>query len=154
MQTLYRYTSSFRTYNLTIDTTHTYYVLAGSMPVLVHNCEPWSSPGRLAQKYAAHGKEFGSESIREYEDGAIDLTCQCDGGRRDVLRRVNSTTGKTYYYDPESGEFAITYTDPTTRACLTNIVCGSWDAVGRVAVSVAVRRAVGVDQRLVAGADR
>lgn len=42
IQTLHRYSSSFRTYNLTIDTTHTYYVLAGTTPVLVHNDDSFS----------------------------------------------------------------------------------------------------------------
>ncbi|MFD3311052.1 polymorphic toxin-type HINT domain-containing protein [Streptomyces sp. NPDC058694] len=34
-----------RTYNLTVDDLHTYYVLAGETPVLVHNsnCGPWTS---------------------------------------------------------------------------------------------------------------
>jgi hypothetical protein len=34
----WRFTSSIRTYNLTVDGLHTYYVLAGSSPLLVHNC--------------------------------------------------------------------------------------------------------------------
>ncbi|WP_285490137.1 polymorphic toxin type 43 domain-containing protein, partial [Amycolatopsis taiwanensis] len=37
IESLNRYTATIRTYNLTIDTIHTYYVLAGSVPVLVHN---------------------------------------------------------------------------------------------------------------------
>ncbi|MEW2507953.1 hypothetical protein AB0878_46585 [Amycolatopsis sp. NPDC047767] len=47
IQTLHRYSSSFRTYNLTIDTTHTYHVLAGTTPVLVHNssCPVCENPG-------------------------------------------------------------------------------------------------------------
>jgi hypothetical protein len=32
------YTAAITTHNLTIDTIHTYYVLAGAAPVLVHNC--------------------------------------------------------------------------------------------------------------------
>ncbi|WIX76903.1 polymorphic toxin-type HINT domain-containing protein [Amycolatopsis carbonis] len=32
------YTAAIITYNLTIDDVHTYYVLAGTTPVLVHNC--------------------------------------------------------------------------------------------------------------------
>ncbi len=42
-------------YNLTIDTTHTYYVMAGTTPVLVHNSGCWSTTtvraGDLAGKY-------------------------------------------------------------------------------------------------------
>jgi hypothetical protein len=36
---LRRYTASMVTYNLTVDNLHTYYVLAGTAPVLVHNCD-------------------------------------------------------------------------------------------------------------------
>jgi len=36
----HRYTTSIRTYNLTIDTVHAYYVIAGGTPVLVHNGTP------------------------------------------------------------------------------------------------------------------
>ncbi|GAA1312185.1 RHS repeat-associated core domain-containing protein [Saccharothrix xinjiangensis] len=32
------YAANLRTYNLTVDSVHTYYVLAGATPVLVHNC--------------------------------------------------------------------------------------------------------------------
>ncbi|MFE9574533.1 RHS repeat-associated core domain-containing protein [Streptomyces sp. NPDC006692] len=34
------YHRAVTTYNLTVDHIHTYYVLAGSTPVLVHNCDP------------------------------------------------------------------------------------------------------------------
>jgi RHS repeat-associated protein len=34
----WEFTSSIRTYNLTVDGLHTFYVTAGSTPVLVHNC--------------------------------------------------------------------------------------------------------------------
>jgi RHS repeat-associated protein len=33
----WKFTSSIRTYNLTVDNLHTYYVIAGSTPLLVHN---------------------------------------------------------------------------------------------------------------------
>jgi hypothetical protein len=35
---LHAYTAEMVTYNLTVDNLHTYYVLAGGVPVLVHNC--------------------------------------------------------------------------------------------------------------------
>ncbi|GAA3203967.1 polymorphic toxin-type HINT domain-containing protein [Dactylosporangium siamense] len=46
------FTSTATMYNLTVDTTHTYYVLAGNIPVLVHNtCGPnaASSCGKIAE---------------------------------------------------------------------------------------------------------
>jgi hypothetical protein len=40
----YRHAGTLRTYNLTVDSVHTYYVLAGNTPVLVHNdsCESFN----------------------------------------------------------------------------------------------------------------
>ncbi|WP_228559508.1 Hint domain-containing protein, partial [Catenulispora pinisilvae] len=40
------FTQSVRTYNLTVDGLHTYYVEAGAIPVLVHNCGPGSTMDR------------------------------------------------------------------------------------------------------------
>lgn len=42
MRAIQRYNAANRTYNLTVDGVHTYYVLAGNTPVLVHNsgCGP------------------------------------------------------------------------------------------------------------------
>lgn len=52
---LRRYATTIRTYNLTIDGVHTYYVLAGDTPVLVHNTGCWSTryerAGDLAKRY-------------------------------------------------------------------------------------------------------
>ncbi|MFI8192149.1 polymorphic toxin-type HINT domain-containing protein [Streptomyces sp. NPDC085946] len=39
------FTKHTRTYNLTVDDLHTYYVLAGQTPVLVHNSNGWCGPG-------------------------------------------------------------------------------------------------------------
>lgn len=50
-----KYTQNARTYNLTVDDLHTYYVLAGQTPVLVHNtCETFSNtmPGTLGRELA------------------------------------------------------------------------------------------------------
>jgi len=97
-------------YNLTIQDTHTYYVVAGTTPVLVHNVcdgDGWGSNTRLAQKFEKHGEKLGYETEWEYENGSIDLTCVCDGRRSGVLSKTDSVSGKTYFYDPHSGEFAI-----------------------------------------------
>ncbi|MFD7555500.1 polymorphic toxin-type HINT domain-containing protein [Streptomyces sp. NPDC059835] len=42
------YTHHARTYNLTVDDIHTYYVLAGSTPILVHNCNGGVAPDGTA----------------------------------------------------------------------------------------------------------
>jgi large repetitive protein len=96
--------------NLTVADMHTYYVVAGSTPVLVHNCggDGWASQAHLDDHFAAHGQDMGFETQIEYENAAIDLTCTCDGVRNGVLRKLDSTTGKTYFFDPANSEFAIT----------------------------------------------
>ncbi|MBE1488907.1 LamG-like jellyroll fold domain-containing protein [Plantactinospora soyae] len=41
-------------HNLTVDTVHTYYVIAGTRPVLVHNCD-WASPSDLQPVHGISG---------------------------------------------------------------------------------------------------
>jgi RHS repeat-associated protein len=49
----WRFTSSIRTYNLTVDGLHTFYVVAGSTPLLVHNCPVWfpDTGGKLPSEW-------------------------------------------------------------------------------------------------------
>lgn len=49
-----------RTYNLTVEDLHTYYVLAGETPVLVHNSDCWTIKSRM--RAAGPGSEFGLPS--------------------------------------------------------------------------------------------
>lgn len=53
-------------YNLTVADLHTYYVLAGDTPVLVHNVgcgvEKWTSKGNLDAHFEKHGEEMGFDS--------------------------------------------------------------------------------------------
>ncbi|WP_369015981.1 hypothetical protein [Actinocrinis puniceicyclus] len=66
---VHSYTAKVVTYNLTVDELHTYYVLAGTTPVLVHNAAACTSGNNA---FAATGrqvhKEF-SDTLDEY--GAI-----------------------------------------------------------------------------------
>jgi hypothetical protein len=57
------------TYNLTIGTVHTYYVEAGSTPVLVHNanCPPGIDLERLSQAGTAHDPHGPTRAGYEYQ---------------------------------------------------------------------------------------
>jgi hypothetical protein len=57
------YTAFQTTYNLTIDTTHTYYVEAGTTPVLAHNCD-----GDI--NWVPENANMSS-SARAYDSGAV-----------------------------------------------------------------------------------
>ena len=72
----WKFTSSIRTYNLTVDDLHTYYVIAGSTPLLVHNGN--KNVGKCPNDLSLdHGKlgEWVTE-IRLRGEGYTDITEQ------------------------------------------------------------------------------
>ncbi|MEW2505942.1 polymorphic toxin-type HINT domain-containing protein [Amycolatopsis sp. NPDC047767] len=79
------YTAAIITYNLTVDDVHTYYVLAGTTPVLVHNCnknqgryefEDQQNPGKT---YVGKTKNFNNRLQDHIDSGRLksrgDATC-------------------------------------------------------------------------------
>jgi len=103
---LHDYTATTVTYNLTIDTLHTYYVVAGDTPVLVHNCDEGAT---IAQKIADHangeairpdgdGTHFvrgvDTRALPEYVHGVI------DGDVPNVVTRYLNN-GRVGYWDPD-----------------------------------------------------
>jgi RHS repeat-associated protein len=112
---------SGRTYDLTVAGLHTYYVLAGGTPVLVHNSncfgDKWSDANNLDEHFRKHGEEMGFDTMTEYNYAAQDLMCMCDGRRPGVLLKRDGDVQR--FFDPESGEFGsagprgiITYFKP------------------------------------------
>lgn len=81
------YSKRVRTYNLTVEDLHTYYVLAGDVPVLVHNSSPCIST-KLSQKQYRHVEgrpEFGGGSyLKSFNDGKQVLDAY-HAGRTTVL---------------------------------------------------------------------
>ncbi len=66
------YTASMRTHNLTVADLHTYYVLAGRTPVLVHNCpSPNIRISPAASDWATKGAHMhvGSSEVRIFPTG-------------------------------------------------------------------------------------
>ncbi len=60
------YAARMVTYNLTVETAHTYYVLAGATPVLVHNCSSVDDLSRSATD-PLNGKAGDSAASRAYQ---------------------------------------------------------------------------------------
>jgi hypothetical protein len=90
--------------------THTYYVLAGTTPVLVHNtggcgAEKWTSQTNLDDHFGRPGKDMGFQTQAEYRYAA-DLMCICGGRRSGVMIKQDGNT--RYFLDPKTGEFGIT----------------------------------------------
>ncbi|MGW0433332.1 polymorphic toxin-type HINT domain-containing protein [Micromonospora sp. NPDC003197] len=54
------------TYDLTVDDIHTYYVLAGDEPVLVHNCDDPGCPCTSLKQVANEAEDAGAQFASEY----------------------------------------------------------------------------------------
>jgi RHS repeat-associated protein len=95
-----RYDATVRVHNLTIRALHTYYVVAGETPVLVHNCD--FAPGVADIKYDKHvlgvGKKNGPDmpeydhegGFERYVDDAKRLMCSdtCPAGATQTTRKI------------------------------------------------------------------
>ncbi|MFE7572208.1 polymorphic toxin-type HINT domain-containing protein [Streptomyces sp. NPDC057539] len=71
------FTKHARTYNLTVDDLHTYYVLAGQTPVLVHNSDGCGVTGISS----LHGKDLADAEQGMFGQG-FSFTSQTKGGYR------------------------------------------------------------------------
>ncbi|MFI0449616.1 polymorphic toxin-type HINT domain-containing protein [Actinomadura sp. 6N118] len=63
-------------YNLTVETDPTYYVVAGTTPVLVHNCRGGSGADNAAnaaklKRFYSQAQKYGQGGIKELESGRI-----------------------------------------------------------------------------------
>ncbi|MER5429828.1 RHS repeat-associated core domain-containing protein [Streptomyces sp. NPDC002588] len=85
------------TYDLTVGTLHTYYVLAGAIPVLVHNCDE--------QIYEAGGKH-GSEA-RSSSRGENSAEPQDGQGALDNSVQIKPTSPRRVGVDPSNGDTVI-----------------------------------------------
>ncbi|MBC9731521.1 hypothetical protein H8R17_45120, partial [Streptomyces sp. TRM68367] len=61
-------------WNLTVQQLHTYYVLAGETPVLVHNCNSGASDAMNAaqlKRFYSQAEKYGQGGIKELGNGRI-----------------------------------------------------------------------------------
>lgn len=89
-----------RVHNLTVNGVHTYYVLAGPAPVLVHNCGQniYVPGGKHGPQ--ARGSSRGTNSAEPADgQGALDNSVQIKPGNPDAPRRVG--------IDPSTGDNVI-----------------------------------------------
>ncbi len=108
-----------RVHNLTVDDLHTYYVLAGTTPVLVHNSKCGWDLAKIDEKYDKHvlgiGKRPGefadmpeyadAPGFARYEQDACTLMCGARGeGVREVVR---SSDGAILRLDTATGRLGI-----------------------------------------------
>jgi hypothetical protein len=98
---LHAYTAHVTTYNLTVDTAHTYYVVAGATPILVHNCEVDVEGvlNELSSKRVTTGRIFDAAGVAVHAElqagGVSDLVRATDAYLRQYGAPINP---KAEYY--------------------------------------------------------
>ncbi|MFG2880725.1 polymorphic toxin-type HINT domain-containing protein [Streptomyces sp. NPDC048297] len=99
------YTKHARTYNLTVEGLHTYYVLAGQTPVLVHN-SGGLCPEILDETYKSASTPAKLEHVIDPEKhGFADLVAR-SGGREQAMRRIVDSLGDVSDL-PTAGRFEV-----------------------------------------------
>jgi hypothetical protein len=93
------YADTIRTYNLTIDSVHTFYVLAGSTAVLVHNCSATPELNWNPKSRPTFGRSFdifgaGVKNTRSLTDRARS-TGQDQGQWLDKMKQQTSFGRRT-----------------------------------------------------------
>ncbi|MEV0912661.1 DddA-like double-stranded DNA deaminase toxin [Streptomyces hokutonensis] len=99
------YHANTATYDLTIGTLHTYYVVAGTTPVLVHNCGTESVAADLAE--TSYGGKTVGQAVRINSDGsATKLGKPLISGRSALAEKVNSALEEAGVKMPSNGRFS------------------------------------------------
>jgi hypothetical protein len=135
-----QYTAARVTYNLTVDTIHTYYVEAGTTPVLVHNCGGYF-PGH-ADSCTCEGvgdvtpeqgaDEAGDATPEQADDEAGDFTNHAI--ERMQRRGVSESDAKAvlnrqpFSYEHE-GQWKLGYYDPGSRVFIAKTIDGNINTV-------------------------
>jgi RHS repeat-associated protein len=104
-------------YDLTVDSLHSYYVLAGETPVLVHNCgtaaEGWanradfSNKSTLSAKYDAHAADFGLTGNRN--------NANLSAFQQTMTQHMTAPGTKIFRFDYRGQGQAIGFIDPATN---------------------------------------
>nr|WP_312885255.1 polymorphic toxin-type HINT domain-containing protein [Streptomyces physcomitrii] len=89
IKTNHPFTRHARTYNLTVENVHTYYVLAGATPVLVHNSGPCGISTRH-EKAGDIGSWTGSTILATETESSSRVTARFLEG---IIARMNSKEG-------------------------------------------------------------
>ncbi|MEV4826795.1 RHS repeat-associated core domain-containing protein [Micromonospora sp. NPDC049257] len=85
-------------YNLTVNGIHTYYVIAGDTPVLVHNDNPGGMVG-------ANGTQITSSTVWLRGPYRIDVENPNPGVRPGQMHFQDQATGAKYLYNYDTGKF-------------------------------------------------
>ncbi|MEX5638000.1 hypothetical protein AB1460_37020, partial [Parafrankia sp. FMc2] len=90
-------------YNLTVDTLHTYYVLAGHSPVLVHNADPSCGPEVWTDAAWQHILDRHRPEGSDVDSRAGIFTGKSKMVRQRILETLNRAQSRPNSNDPKTG---------------------------------------------------
>jgi pyocin large subunit-like protein len=100
-------------HNLTVAGLHTYFVVVGDAPSLVHNCGAgWGNPATLTKHFDDHADDFGFESSAEYVSGAQNFLVR---SQVDDLPTKIDANGIIRVYEPSTNTFGAYNPDGSIR---------------------------------------
>jgi len=132
IQEVRQYPAMFRTYNLAIEGVHTYYVLAGVLPVLVHNscgdsahavdcyCN-WGEPVIPRPDAAAKVDEFTLHATQRLEQRGVSVEDAQAVLGREPFSYFHDDQWKLGYYDPSSKVFVAKTIDGNVNTVMTGV---------------------------------
>ncbi|RVX40557.1 RHS repeat-associated protein [Nonomuraea polychroma] len=106
VEAIRKWTAIQRVHNMTVERLHTYYVLAGSAPVLVHNCDI----GSIIDELPGRGKDDPTlgQVFKETDEGNQKIGAPFRSGYTDDADEINKYLLKSPYIDnPPNGKFGI-----------------------------------------------
>ncbi|MFD5623950.1 polymorphic toxin-type HINT domain-containing protein [Streptomyces yangpuensis] len=138
IQTTRTYPFAVTTHNLTVDDFHTYYVLAGATPVLVHNCEVTDAARNSAAEYSAlPGRQRPGGAVEAIQvKGYKPIVRTSDGGAGDravhpAVQNVLDSIPAVQRGDNHGGCGLV--------ACLTDALNSGLDPTGASAAAFMIR---------------
>lgn len=118
-------------YNLTIADLHTYYVLAGATPVLVHNCGGYFAGhadsctcegiGDITYEAADEAEDFTRHALQRLEQRGVSAEEAKAVLEREPFSYYHDDQWKTGYYDPSSKVFVAKTVDGNVNTVMTNV---------------------------------
>ena len=111
------YTAAQITYNLTINETHTYYVVAGDTPVLVHNGGPGCGTLWInADKIPHHYMSMSDQDVMHAQDFGVSGPYNKANAQKfiNAIENFTKNPGTITIEGTYRGQAAIHYVDPTT----------------------------------------
>ncbi|MEU7244916.1 polymorphic toxin-type HINT domain-containing protein [Streptomyces sparsogenes] len=125
------WTQQAKVHNLTITDLHTYYVLAGATPVLVHNCDGYfpghadsckcEGIGDITYKAVDEADDFTRHAMQRLEMRGVSVEDAQAVLKKEPFSYYHDDQWKMGYYDPKSKVFVAKTIDGNINTVMTDV---------------------------------